>query len=884
VSQEKPGQPPNLGNLKTAEWQQLQAQADRLEAAWSTADSVDLAPFVPPPGHPLRLVFLHELIKTDLEIRWRRGRGRVLEFYLRKFPELGPAANLPASLIHEEFRLRQRYDPKVQLTVYQLRFPGQFNDVQRLVQQEAGQKTPAAVVVTPTATPPGGVGSSSNDQVVPIGAGYKLVGRIGAGGFGEVYRAEAPGGFEVALKILFRTIEHEEAKREIQALELIRKLRHPFLLQTQAYWALQDRLYILMELADGSLRDRLRECRAQGLDGIPPDELVQYMKESAEALDFLHARQVMHRDIKPENILLLQRHAKLCDFGLARLQQSQRLVSVTGSGTPAYMAPEMWANKVCPQSDQYCLAVTYGELRLNRRLFASQNLVQLMSEVLTRTPSLEPLPQAEQEVLLKAMAKDPEQRYPTCMAFAEALEEAVVPNRRPPSGDVDLPRRQRTPSNEDWEAGTLRSDEVAAALSPTQPATPSGQPAWHTPPALGVNPDRSPHATVRRLFWVLIFLVLAGVPVLLIGQHMFPSGRDEEPSFRLDPVPDFPLEVGSRGTLTLVIRRDHFSEPVELTFEGMPATVKPHQARIPARGDLVRVELSADLNAEPRKYLIKVHARGGELKREIAFTLTVEGPKDWWSDDWRLPAGARVVRDLDRQRLYDKIDVIRKVGGKVVAVRFVLVPRTRAEDPRSFYIMQDKVSVGQFRAFATARPKEVKDDAWKKKDPKEMGNFPQDNLPVMQVKVLDAYRFARWLGGELPSRQQWDKAAGWNEPGKRIGPFKGAWDPKAKDRPAVGRRGKGPLPCGAARQDVSPFGCQDMSGNGEEWTRDLSLFDGVMKDLLKEPETSEAFVFTRGRSWRAEKPLIFEKFDKIKAIRGWQSTRPDLGFRVLIQR
>src|SRR5439155_22538113 len=138
-------------------------------------------------------------------------------------------------------------------------------------------------------------------------------------------------------------------------------------------------------------------------------------------------------------ILLLQRHAKLCDFGLARLQQSQRLVSVTGSGTPAYMAPEMWANKVCPQSDQYCLAVTYGELRLNRRLFASQNLVQLMSEVLTRTPNLDPLAPAEQQVLLKALSKDPEQRYPSCQAFAQALEEVVVPSRRPSSGDIELP-------------------------------------------------------------------------------------------------------------------------------------------------------------------------------------------------------------------------------------------------------------------------------------------------------------------------------------------------------------------------------------------------------------------------------------------------------------
>src|SRR5262249_44682201 len=98
VSQQpsRPGSP-TLGQLKTAEWQQLQAQAERLEATWNGSDSVDLTPFLPPPGHPLRLVFLHELIKTDLEMRWRRGRGRVMEFYLRKFPDLGPGKALPAT-------------------------------------------------------------------------------------------------------------------------------------------------------------------------------------------------------------------------------------------------------------------------------------------------------------------------------------------------------------------------------------------------------------------------------------------------------------------------------------------------------------------------------------------------------------------------------------------------------------------------------------------------------------------------------------------------------------------------------------------------------------------------------------------------------------------
>src|SRR5262249_49874409 len=103
---------------------------------------------------------------------------------------------------------------------------------------------------------------------------YKLIERIGNGTFGEVWRAEAPGGIEVAVKIIFRPISDKEARRELEALDLIKRLRHPYLLQTQAYWMVDDRLHIAMELADGSLRDRYKECRKQGLPSIPLAELI----------------------------------------------------------------------------------------------------------------------------------------------------------------------------------------------------------------------------------------------------------------------------------------------------------------------------------------------------------------------------------------------------------------------------------------------------------------------------------------------------------------------------------------------------------------------------------------------------------------------------------
>src|SRR5262249_2160753 len=104
--------PADLGHLKSTEWNRLQELADRFEKACTEAgpraDLVDLAAFLPQPDDPLRIVALHELIKTDVEIRWRRGQKMPLERYLDRFPELGAAETLPPELIYEEYCVRQR--------------------------------------------------------------------------------------------------------------------------------------------------------------------------------------------------------------------------------------------------------------------------------------------------------------------------------------------------------------------------------------------------------------------------------------------------------------------------------------------------------------------------------------------------------------------------------------------------------------------------------------------------------------------------------------------------------------------------------------------------------------------------------------------------------
>jgi hypothetical protein len=437
-----------LGDLTAEEWDSLQTVLDRFESVWAEVkipgNAVVLEDYLPSPEDRLRLIVLHELIKTDLEFRWRRGQDVSLDYYLLRFGELGSAEALPAALIYEEYRVRQRYGDKLPISLYQRRFPNQFEELQRLVQEQPvatqapgvrGQgsevskdRTDAAASLTPgPSLAPKSEADLAGFQGMPVGSGYRLTRRINRGAFGEVWRAEAPGGVEVAIKIIFGSVAEKQGQRELQSLELIKRLRHPFLLPIHAYWQLEDRLMVAMELADGSLRDQMERRRQAGEPGVPADELLQYFREAAEALDYLHNKRVLHRDIKPENILLLEGHAKVGDFDLARVvEQTRRLISASHCGTPAYTAPEVfWRGKVGAGSDQYSLAVTYAELRLNRPLFPTRNWFQLMHDHLQRMPDLVPLLDPEQRVLRQALAKDPAERFSSCREFIRALERTV---------------------------------------------------------------------------------------------------------------------------------------------------------------------------------------------------------------------------------------------------------------------------------------------------------------------------------------------------------------------------------------------------------------------------------------------------------------------------
>ncbi len=304
--------------------------------------------------------------------------------------------------------------------------------------------------------------------------GYRILERIGAGGYGEVWKAEAPGGLVKALKFVYGRLEEDRAARELKSLERIKDVRHPFLLSLERIEIADGRLIIVTELAEGSLKDRFDQCRTEGRCGIDREELLTYMRDAADVLDFMLERHsLQHLDIKPENLLLVGGRIKVADFGLVKKLQDVT-ASLLGGLTPLYAPPELFEGEPSSRSDQYSLAIVYLEMLTGTLPFAGRTAGQLAKQHLHAAPKLGAIAPAEQAVLRQALAKRPEDRFGSCREFVEALV------RAPESGAVDeVPvgssrsgsslRTQAPPRSERLGNRASRSSVGAPRTHPGQP-------------------------------------------------------------------------------------------------------------------------------------------------------------------------------------------------------------------------------------------------------------------------------------------------------------------------------------------------------------------------------------------------------------------------------
>jgi serine/threonine protein kinase len=507
----------------------LSARADEFHAALARGGVGDWGPFLAGLPDTLRRAVLAELVIIDLIHRWSRGERPTVEEYAARFPELGPADRVPGAVIVEECRCRAKAGEVVAPESYRARFPAQYPSIRDEI-ESAKKATAVGTIAATIVSGDGGAALAKGHQPGSGAEDYQFLRVLGRGVFGEVWLArKVTSGIEKAVKILLHAGDKEAASRERRSLELIKNLRHPYLLATEDFWVAGGRLHIVMELADHTLRNRLQRCREDGQPGIPPRELMGYLWEAAEGLDFLHASRVVHRDVKPDNILLLHGHAKVGDFGLARYQEEVLSPVKTFAGTPAYMAPEVWGREAGPASDQYSLAVTYAELRQGVAPIRPRAIPEmLVAHADGDYEFSDVIGDAERAVIVKALSKNVADRYPTCLAFAEALSEALgITHPRRPSGPVAVPARRAVPpepTHPDSEAtsvthaGSGKGTVVEDAQPPSPPAP---------------TPRRRRAATAA-----LALLALAGLTALTVwgfsctGGTVGPGGRGK---FERDP-------------------------------------------------------------------------------------------------------------------------------------------------------------------------------------------------------------------------------------------------------------------------------------------------------------------------------------------------------------
>jgi len=351
-------------------------------------------------------------------------------------------------------------------------------------------------------------------------AGYRLLNPLGRGGFGEVWKCEAPGGIQKAIKFIRGnctnpTANQLQAAQEYRALKRVVAIRHPFILQMDRIEEIDGELMIVMELADRTLHELLESYRQSGYSGIPRDELLSYMAEAAEALDHMNQQHgLMHLDIKPGNLFLISGHVKVADFGLVTdlghlndgsqtvTQASEQLTGIT----PLYVAPETLQGRIHTASDQYSLAIVYQELLTGILPYSGKNPRQLAMQHMMAEPNLQSLPPVDAPVIAKALSKDPSKRFDSCLGFLHALVSGDVNNTQ--KGELRSSRiirklqgldtaKEISLSSTDFSHQEQMAVKKAPRPAPTYQPTQSYQPV-PTRPSNPVPPSSVPPPTIPR--------------------------------------------------------------------------------------------------------------------------------------------------------------------------------------------------------------------------------------------------------------------------------------------------------------------------------------------------------------------------------------------------
>ncbi|MBA4191920.1 MAG: hypothetical protein C0467_28405 [Planctomycetaceae bacterium] len=373
-------------NEADSQFERIDGVCDKFEDAWAAGSPPQIEVFLSEVGEADRTALMRELLPLELHYRRAAGESPTADEYLQRFPD-------HAELIATAFASPVR--PSLS-----------------------------------TATAEGATGNSSPVRQPPTVPGYNLLGELGRGGMGVVYKAHhLKLNRTVALKMILggAHVSPEQLARFIAEAQATARMHHPHIVQIHEIGETDGLPYFALEfLSGGSLSKKL------GGTPQPPREAARLVELLAKAVAYAHKQGIVHRDLKPANILLGESgELKIADFGLAKMTDAVGNLTVSGAvfGTPAYMAPEQARGDtklVGPAADVWAIGVILFELLTGRLPFSADTTAALLRKV-EREEAPSPralradLPRDLEAICLMCLEKEPRRRYASADAIAEDL-------------------------------------------------------------------------------------------------------------------------------------------------------------------------------------------------------------------------------------------------------------------------------------------------------------------------------------------------------------------------------------------------------------------------------------------------------------------------------
>jgi serine/threonine protein kinase len=513
---------------------------------------------------------------------------------------------------------------------------------------------------------------------------YHILEQLGEGGMATVYKAyDTRLERDVAVKIIRRgAFPTDQAdlilKRFEREAKSLGRLSHPNIVKVHDYGEYEGEPYLVLEyLPSGTLKERLHQ---QDGKAMPWQEAIQLLLPIARALQFAHEQGIIHRDVKPSNILItLSGEPMLSDFGIAKILDNAEGMTLTGSsaaiGTPEYMAPEQWAGTVSPQSDIYSLGVVFYELITGRKPYQADTpaaiLLKQATEPLPRPIQYVPnLPDDVEKVLIRALARKPEDRYPDMISFANALE-GLLPKRG-------------TPTQVSQVAKTMLAESPLPAQTfqqaRTQEPIPDRRPVQPPPVTYPTSPTPIPIAPQKKKgnWWVwaivvggLLCLGVVGVFIVVVVSNLTSSTPTAVVQNTPVIVQNTPIPNTATPVQSSLLYYDDFSNPnsgwsTRTTADGYSDTMDYSNGgfRIylsATMTDLISragVSLPADVNID-----VDVTKSAGTDNNDFGVTCRMQDLDNFYFFEISSDGYAVIGKYLDNKMSYLSADAMQKVDG-----------------------------------------------------------------------------------------------------------------------------------------------------------------------------------------------------------------------------